>query len=227
MKNFKEPIKAVIFDCDGVLVDSEIIASQVSIKMLKPLGFDIDPKDYARIFAGKVEEDIMEIIRNEYGITIPEGFLSKLRLEIEHGLDHELQPIRGAREAISNITVTRAVVSNSRLVRVIHSLKVAGLTDLFGKRLYAAEMVERPKPDPSVYLHAAKQIKVNPSACVVVEDSLSGVTAAYRAGMNVIGFLGASHIHAGHDVKLKEAGAFTTVNNMQELKELLQKITME
>lgn len=217
-------IKSIIFDCDGVLVDSEIIASQVSLQKFKPYGVNLDIKEYAQRYAGKVEEDILELVQQEYNISLPSDFLPQLRLEIEHALDHELKAIKGVKNTLSNISITTAVVSNSRLVRVIHSLKVADLSEIFGKRLFAAEMVERPKPFPDVYLHAAKELNVIPENCLVVEDSVSGVTAAYRAGMNVIGFLGGSHIVNGHGNKVMEAGAFTTVNNMEELSQLFAKI---
>ena len=85
-----QPIRAVIFDCDGVLVDSEILASQVSLRMLEPYGFRMSPQEYARAFAGKVEQDILSIIQHDYHIELPDDFLSKLRLEIEHALDHDL-----------------------------------------------------------------------------------------------------------------------------------------
>lgn len=224
MKSLTQPIQCIIFDCDGVLVDSEILASQVSLRMLKPYGFEMSPKEYARLFAGKVEEDILEIIRCDYQIDLPDDFLPKLRLEIEYSLDHELQPIQGVKETIAKIHVTKAVVSNSRLVRVISSLKVAGLSDLFGERIFAAEMVENPKPAPDVYLYAASQLGVNPSECLVVEDSQSGVMAAYKAGMQVIGFLGASHIPEGHELTVKQAGAFTIAANVEELGRIIQEI---
>lgn len=223
MKNFKS-ISAVIFDCDGVLVDSEFIASQVSLQMLKPYGIEMTPQDYARLFAGKVEEDIIGVIQKEYQVQLPKDFIPTLKLAIEHGLDNELQPIQGVKDTISTINKTIGVVSNSRLVRVIHSLKIADLSAYFDKNLFAAEMVERPKPYPDVYLHAARQLNVDPAECLVVEDSATGVTAAYSAGMNVVGFLGASHIYEGHDQKLIKAGAFTTVENMASLKDFIQEI---
>lgn len=223
MTNYKinQPIKGIIFDCDGVLVDSEIIASKVSLKELQKYGFEMNIDDYSRKFAGKVEEDIVNIIKTEYKINLPDDFISGIRLKIDKALDHELEPIKGAKETISKIQATLAVVSNSRLHRVIHSLKIAGLTDFFEKRVYSAEMVEKPKPDPALYILASHKLNLDPKECLVVEDSFSGVTAAYKAGMNVIGFLGASHIHNGHDVKLTEAGAFTTAKNMEHLNEIL------
>ncbi len=224
MNNLTNPIQCVIFDCDGVLVDSEILASQAALRMLEPYGFSMSPKAYSHRFAGKVEEDSLSVIKNEYNIELPDDFLSKMRLEIEHSLDHELQAIQGAREVIETIPVQKAVVSNSRSVRVVSSLKVAGLSDLFGKHLFAAEMVANPKPAPDVYLFAAETLGVNPSACLVIEDSQSGVKAAHSAGMQVIGFLGASHIPDGHADTLKANGAFTAVDDMKVLGQLFHEI---
>lgn len=217
-------IKAVIFDCDGVLVDSEIIASRIAVEMLKPFGFEMGVHEYARKFAGKIEDDSLHIIKTEYGIDLPEGFLSQLKLKIEYALDNDLEAIKGASDVISTIQQPKAVVSNSRLVRVIHSLKLAGLEQYFGKNLFAAEMVAKPKPDPSIYLLAASKLEIDPANCLVIEDSISGATAAVGAGMNVIGFLGGSHISEGHDVQLQKCGVFTTVENMEDLKEKLQQL---
>jgi HAD superfamily hydrolase (TIGR01509 family) len=219
-----EDIKAVIFDCDGVLVDSEIIASKIVLEMIKPYGFEMDLHEYARIFAGKVERDTLDIITNEYHIELPEDFLSKLRLRIEYALDNDLESIKGTSQGISNIQQTKAVVSNSRLVRVIHSLKTASLEHFFGENLFSAEMVEKPKPDPAVYLLAAEKLGVKSKNCLVIEDSTSGVTAAVSAGMHVIGFLGGSHIYNGHEIQLQKRGAFATAKNMEDLAKLLQNL---
>ena len=214
----------MIFDCDGVLVDSEILASQTVLDMLKPYGFEMDQGEYNSRFAGKVEEDTLAIVEQDYDVVLPNDFLSRLRLEIERRLDHDLQAITGMRGVIESVSLPKAIVSNSRLVRVIASLKIAELTDLFGEALFAAEMVEHPKPAPDVYLHAARQLNKSPTECLVVEDSVSGVTAAHRAGMTVIGFLGASHIPAGHEEVLKQAGAWTTVTDAAALKTLFKQV---
>ncbi len=223
-QNITRPVQCVIFDCDGVLVDSEILASQVSLRELEAFGIRMSPQTYARKYAGKKEEDTLALISEEYQITLPDSFLPKLRLEIDRALDHELQPIPGAKETINAIRLPVAVVSNSDLERVMISLRVAGLSELFGKNLFAAEMVAKPKPAPDVYLYAASQLGVDPAACLVVEDSQSGVTAAHSAGMQVIGFLAASHIPEGHAEVVKKAGAIAIVNNMQELKQLLEEV---
>lgn len=217
-------IEAVIFDCDGVLVDSEIIASTISLEMLKPLGFNMGLEEYAEEFAGKVERDTLNIIQNEYKINLPQDFLSQLRLKIEHALDNDLKAIKGVYDTIQSIDLLKAVVSNSRLVRVIHSLKIAGLEGLFGENLFSSEMVEKPKPDPAIYLLSAQKLGVNPENCLVIEDSISGATAALRAGMNVIGFLGGSHIFNGHERQLKETGVFTTATDMNDLQKVIKSI---
>src|SRR5690554_3389536 len=98
--NNNNKVEAVIFDCDGVLVDSEIIASRVALELLKPYGFDMAQSEYARIFAGKVEEDTVNIIRSQYKIDLPSDFLSRLKLKIEHALDNELEPIEGAYDTV-------------------------------------------------------------------------------------------------------------------------------
>lgn len=220
----EQDIKAVIFDCDGVLVDSEIIASTIALELLKPLGFNMSLEEYAKAFAGKVERDTLNIIQNEYKITLPSEFLSQLRLKIEYALDNDLKAIKGVYDTIQSIDLPKAVVSNSRQVRVIHSLKVAGLADFFGENLFSSDMVEKPKPDPAIYLLAAQILGVRPEQCLVIEDSISGATSALRAGMNVIGFLGGSHIFNGHDSKLKETGVFATANDMNDLQKVINSI---
>ena len=217
-----KPARCVIFDCDGVLVDSEILANQTALQLLRPFGFRMTWEEYGHRFAGKVEEDILRIIEEEYDVDLPDDFNIELRRAIDDRLDHELRPIPGMEEVVAAVTPPRAVVSNSQLARVTASLKVAGLAEAFGENVFAVDLVARPKPAPDLYLYAARQLKVEPAACLVVEDSASGVTAAHRAGMPVIGFLAASHIPPGHAETLRQAGAYTTANNASELIEHLR-----
>ena len=216
------PVQCVIFDCDGVLVDSEILANRTALQMLQPFGFTMSWQDYGSSFAGKIEEDILRIIQEEYGIDLPPDFNVQLRRAIDHRLDHELQPIAGMKEVVAAVALPRAVVSNSRLARVAASLKMAGLAKAFGDNVFAVDLVARPKPAPDLYLYAARQLDTEPAACLVVEDSASGVTAAHRAGMPVIGFLAASHIPPGHADTLRAAGAYTTAVTAAELAEHLR-----
>ena len=212
-----QTVQCVIFDCDGVLVDSEILATRTSLRMLRPYGITMSVEEYSRLFAGKVEEDILRIIEQKYDVAFPPDFTARLQREITHCLDHELQPIPGMKAVIAEVALPKAVVSNSRMVRLNASLNVAGLSDFFGDHVFAVDLVVNPKPAPDLYLHAARQLGVAPAACLVVEDSLSGATAAHRAGMPVIGFLAASHIPAGHADTLTEAGAYATAATASEL----------
>ena len=223
MENPSPDIHCVIFDCDGVLVDSEVLANQTALDMLRPYGFEMSQSAYGGSFAGKTEEDILAIIRNDYGITLPDDFLTQVQSAISQRLDDELQPIPGMHEVIALLPVPTAVVSNSSLARVRSSLKVAQLSDFFGERLFAAEMVDRPKPAPDVYLYAAEQLNVAPEHCLVIEDSQSGVTAATAAGMTVIGFLAASHIPDGHQRTLRTAGAAEVAPDAAALQQAVSK----
>ena len=224
LEKIPHPIQCVIFDCDGVLVDSEILAAQTVLTMLKPYGFVMDQEEYSSRFAGKVEEDTLAIVREEYQIELPDDFLDRLRSEIERHLDQDLQPITGMKEAVERLSLPKAIVSNSRSNRVIASLETTGLSGLVGDNIFAVEVVEHPKPAPDIYLYAARQLGVSPAACLVVEDSQSGVTAAHRAGMTVVGFLGAGHIPPGHQEVVKQAGAWTTVANAEELDTLFKEV---
>ena len=219
-------IRYIIFDCDGVLVDSEILASQTVLAMLRPYGFMMNKAEYGSRFSGKIEEDILTIVQNEYGIALPDSFLTEVRSAIERRLDSDLQPIAGMREVVESLSVPKAIVSNSRLRRVMASLNTTHLSDLFSENLFAVDMVERPKPAPDIYLYAMQKLRARPAECLVVEDSFSGVTAAYQAGAQVIGFSGASHVPAGHDKMLKQAGAQMITADAGALRELLDSMSL-
>ncbi len=221
MKSHFPDIHCVIFDCDGVLVDSEVLANQTALDMLRPYGFEMSQAEYGGSFAGKTEENILAIVRDEYGIALPDDFLVQMQTAIAQRLDRDLQPIPGMRAVIASLPVPTAVVSNSSLERVKISLSTAQLSNFFGDRLFAAEMVDRPKPAPDVYQYAARQLGFAPEHCLVVEDSHSGVTAASEAGMIVIGFLAAGHIPAGHERTLRTAGATKVVPDASALQQTI------
>ena len=221
MKSHSPDIHCVIFDCDGVLVDSEVLANQTALDMLRPYGFEMSQAEYGGSFAGKTEENILAIVRDEYGIALPDDFLVQMQTAIAQRLDRDLQPIPGMRAVIASLPVPTAVVSNSSLERVKISLSTAQLSNFFSDRLFAAEMVDRPKPAPDVYQYAARQLGFAPEHCLVVEDSQSGVTAASEAGMIVIGFLAAGHIPAGHERTLRTAGATKVVPDASALQQTI------
>lgn len=212
----------ILFDCDGVLVDSEIIAAQVLLRLLKPFGYEMNVKLFMQRYAGMKDHDILASLSAQHAIVFPAQFPHQLEVAIDNSLGAELQAIHGVQQALQGIRLPKAVVSNSQLERVQNSLRVAQVSDFFGDRIYTAEMAGKPKPDPQIYRFALAQLGLQPHEALVVEDSLTGVTAAHEAGLTVIGFVGASHIMEGHAEKLMAGGAATTVQTMADLPRVLE-----
>jgi len=211
----------LICDCDGVLVDSEIIADRVFVETLSAAFPGIDFEEVAKTAFGQQTSRFLASLETKFGITLPADFLDTIDRNIEAALAKSLGPIAGVRDALHRVTLPAAVVSNSRLARVGASLKRAGLTDVFGPRVFSAEQVARPKPFPDVYLHAAQQLGVEPARCLVVEDSVSGLHAARAAGMKTIAFVGASHIPDGYAEVLRSLGVTRIMERMEQLPELV------
>ncbi len=209
-------IKKVIFDCDGVLVDSEIVAAEVVTRELSALGMDIEVNHYLANYSGKTFRDILVLLDIELPYPIAEFIAKAEQLVYEH-----IRPIEGIHDVLNGIALEKAVVSNSYLEQVRKSIESIGIADHFGNRCFSASMVEKPKPSPMVYQLAAKTLGVHPEECLVIEDSKSGVTAASNANMNVIGFCGGSHILDGHDEELTILGAKKVAMNTTELSSII------
>lgn len=211
-------IKQIIFDCDGVLVDTEIVAANVMIKKLASYDIDITVNYYLNTYTGSTFSGIFkENIKN-----LSPKELQKLVTDSEIAVYEELKPIKGMSDLVKSIKLPKAVVSNSYLWQVEKALTVTGLKDSMDFYC-SSEEVKFPKPQPDVYLLAAERANCNPNECLVIEDSKSGVTAAISARMNVIGFTAGSHITPGHDQLLKEKGAIDTANSADQLLLLINK----
>lgn len=211
----------LICDCDGVLVDSEVIAERMLLRTLSAEFPGIDFHAVAHLAFGQRTSLFLAGLEARFGIEIPAGFLATVEREIDAELKRTLAPVAGVRDALSRVTLPAAVVSNSRLTRIAASLERVGLTDLFGPRVFSAEQVERPKPHPDVYLHAARELGVDPARCLVVEDSVTGLTAARAAGMKTIAFVGASHVPKGYAQVLRNLGVTRIVERMEQLPALI------
>lgn len=215
-------METVIFDCDGVLVDSEAIAEATLIQLLGEWLPDIQPDAALRQALGMTTADILEHIELDSSHALPADALQRIDGDIEARLARELLAIEGVAETVARLDMPLAIVSNSSRRRVLASLATTGLDAWLGNvPLFTAEQAERPKPAPDVYLLAAHSMGCTPRDCLVIEDSVSGVTAAHAAGMTVIGFTGASHIAAGHDHRLQRAGAWRIMTEMHGLEELI------
>jgi HAD superfamily hydrolase (TIGR01509 family) len=216
-------LKAIVFDCDGVLVDSEIVASRVVATMIGdrvPGGMSFER--FMHRFAGQKTEDSLRELADETGAVFPEDFIQQIETAVDEALVAELEPIPDVARALASIDLPKAVASNSQFYRILQSLDRAGIRGMFEGRICSADHVARPKPAPDVYLLAAERLGVAPADCLAVEDSPTGVTAAKAAGMTVIGFLGGSHVLPGQDMKLLAAGAVELVYGMAALPELVR-----
>ena len=214
----------VIFDLDGVLVDSEGLASEVVAEELSARGCPISAQEVAERFAGFTDSALARVLGEERGIDIGNDFPARVAeraiARIKAG---ELPAMPGARAVVERLAPwRRCVASNSAPARIKAALTATGLLQWFpaGWRFSARE-VKRPKPAPDLHLLAAKRMRVEPARAVVVEDSPTGVEAAVAAGMTVIGFTGASHVPPGPAERLRALGAVQVIEELERLPEAL------
>lgn len=206
----------LIFDCDGVLVDSEVLSCRVDAEVLTEIGVPYTAEDIARRFVGVSMKDQIARIEAERGCKLPDDFSERVNRTLFARFETDLKPIVGVREAILSLPFPRCVASSSAPERIALSLRVTGLADLFD-HIFSATQVARGKPAPDLFLHAARQMSFHPEECVVVEDSAAGVQAARAAGMRVIGFTGGGHCGPDHAGKLRQAGATVIIERMADL----------
>ena len=214
-------IDHLICDCDGVLVDSEIIADRVMLDVLTETFPGIDFKSAVKTAFGQQTSRFLAGLETKFGIVMPPDFVNRIEARVAVELAHSVGPIAGVRAALEGCGLPVAVVSNSRMERVRASVRRAGLDEIVGARVFSAQQVERPKPYPDVYLLAARTLDVEPERCLVVEDSIAGLTAARAAGMKTIAFVGASHIPSGYTQVLRENGITRIMQHMDELPALV------
>ena len=200
-------IKHILFDNDGTIVDSEIIAVRATLQLLRPYGFEMSEQAYSQRFPGLLERDILAIIRQEHGVEVDDDYFEQLRELHTQGFDRDLRVIPGMEAIFRSMRVPKSMVSNGSVRHVERCLRQVGLHEVLDGFIFSAEQVARPKPHPDVYRHALEQLALHPSETIAVEDSPTGVQAAKEAGLRVVGFLGAAHIFEGHGERLLEAGA--------------------
>ncbi|MDH2349842.1 HAD family hydrolase [Bradyrhizobium sp. SSUT112] len=195
----------IIFDCDGVLVDSELLSCRCLSDVLAECGIALSLEQALELFLGRSTKAIEQHYR-DLGQVVPDGFLPRLKSHVLTTFGEVLQPIPGIDAVVSGLKMPYCVASSSDLDRVALSLNVTGLAPLFGDRLYTAQMVKRGKPAPDLFLYAAEKMRADPSCTLVIEDSASGVQAGKAAGMTVWGFVGGSH-YRGRDGQAILSGA--------------------
>ncbi|MCA0038944.1 HAD family phosphatase [Mesorhizobium sp. B292B1B] len=209
----------VIFDCDGVLVDSEIIAARVEAELLTLSGYEISAEEIAETYAGLTFKDILMRVEEKSDIPFQVSLIDRAEELVDRKLRSDVRAIEGVREAVASVTAQRCICSNSRSERIEFMLEKVHLLPFFAGRIFSA--METPtgktKPAPDVFLLAAEKLDAHPANTFVIEDSVHGVTGARSAGMRVIGFTGAAHSYPGHADALTEAGAETVIRRWAEL----------
>jgi HAD superfamily hydrolase (TIGR01509 family) len=206
----------IIFDCDGVLVDSEVLSCRCLSQALAGYGIDLGLDQALDLFLGRSMTAVLEHYE-ALGRPMPERFATELSTGVRAAFLSSLGPIAGVGSVLEGLQIPYCVASSSDLDRVSFSLALTGLAPHFDSRLYTSQMVARGKPAPDLFLYAAEQMRADPRRTLVIEDSISGVTAAKAAGMTVWGFVGGSH-YQSRDGKaiLIEAGADRVFGRMAE-----------
>lgn len=187
-------VELVIFDCDGVLIDSEIISAQMLVTELAGLGVQIDLAYVARHFLGRSYPTVMATIRREFGLDLPPEFEDQYRSRLMAAFAKGLTIMPDVRDVLDTLALPYCVATSSSPMRAQKSLQMVGLGALTGDKLFTATMVTNGKPAPDLFLLCAQRFGVAPDRCLVIEDSLNGVRAAKAAGMPVWRFLGGSHL---------------------------------
>ena len=198
----------VIFDCDGVLIDSEPISLAVLTAGLNGIGLGLGVDAVRERYAGTSMTSIMEDVAHRHGIVAPEGFVAAVKEETLRAFDAKLRAMPGALATIEALDGPFCVASSSDPTRLCHSLGLTGLLPFFEGRLFSSSMVARGKPFPDLFLHAAASMGAAAADCLVIEDSVPGTLAARSAGMRVLGFTGGGHWDHDRDGDaLRAAGA--------------------
>ena len=211
----------VIFDCDGVLVDTEEINRQALITVLHENGIDVTEAEAAKELQGLSNLGIVEKVKELRGVTLGDRFIRDLEAKESELVRRSVQPVEGVRGAVTDIIdsgFATCVASNGTLAAMRERLTYAGLMDLFTGRLFSAEQVPRGKPSPDVFLHAATSMGHSPDSCIVVEDSLVGVVAGRAAGMRVLAFATPSRLALAPAL---EAAGGVVFNGMDKLPQVL------
>jgi len=207
----------VIFDCDGVLIDSEVIFGRVLGECLIAAEFPITMDEAMLLGLGKNRVTLTAEVEARFRRSLPEGFFETMRAGVDVAFERELVPIPGIEQLLEVLPIARCVASNSQLTRVRHALSVTRLLPLFEPHVFSASQVARGKPAPDLFLYAARQLGVPPEDCIVIEDSTTGVEAAIAAGMPVVGFCGGGHCSGDHPVRLISVGCSRVFARMPDL----------
>lgn len=215
-------IKHILFDCDGVLVDTEITAAHVMVEAMQKKGADISVEYYLQNLSGST----FSVILNTYfGVSFNGVEKKEFINDLEKVIVDKVEPINGVSDLLKSIALPKSIVSNSEIWQVKKEIEKSHISQFFTGHIFSSELVKNPKPAPDVYQLAVKELELVNDELLVVEDSITGAKAALTAGLTVIGFGGASHILPGHKEKLIKLGVSQVAMNMEELGEVIREQT--
>jgi HAD superfamily hydrolase (TIGR01509 family) len=212
----------VIFDCDGVLIDSEPLSVRVDAASLAEHGFPVSEAEILERYIGISLAGMLADIEARHGKPLPEDFAGLLRRRTEAAFEAELQAMPGIADVLDAVPGRMCVASSSAPERLRHSLALVGLRARFDPDIFSATQVARGKPAPDLFLLAAQRMDVPPARCLVIEDSVAGIAAARAAGMTAVGFCGGGHCGPGHRDRLLAAGAHAGFHRMAEVAKFLR-----
>jgi HAD superfamily hydrolase (TIGR01509 family) len=217
--------EAVIFDCDGVLINSEAIHIDVCTEVFAEHGLHLTRDELIETFLGQATETFQGILRrlcDERNIPpLPANIFDLCHQKFKESCEDKLSATPGVHGALCKLFHKRAIATNSKSEEATKKLTHTGLRAHFHPHIYTRDMVNKGKPAPDIYLHAANALGALPENCIVIEDSELGVTAAVAAGMTVIGYTGGGHCPEGHDQKLRQAGAAEIITHMSQLQDTI------
>jgi len=211
-----------------VLADSEVLSNSVIADVVSELGVPTSLDDAYRTYMGKRLNDVIETIERVTGCKLPADFADSYQRRTFDAFRARLKPVDGAREFLAAWReVPNCIASSSSPERLALSLEVLDMASLFQGRVFSASNVARGKPHPDIFLYAAEQLGISPADCIVIEESIGGITAARAAGATAIGLTAASHIQPGHDARLREAGADHVATSFAELDRIIRPLTRD
>ena len=214
-------IELIIFDCDGVLIDSEMLVCTMVSEELARLGYTITPEQVVERYSGRPEPEILADIAASWGQPVPPAYREAMTRRIHRAFTTELQAIPGVAATLARMRIPICVASSSAPAKLKLGLGFVGLYDYFAPHVVSATYVAHGKPSPDVFIYAAGSMHTPVDRCLVIEDSLPGVRAARAAGMRVFGFTGGSHCPPDHAERLLEAGAERVLAEMAALEHAL------
>lgn len=209
--------RLIIFDCDGVLIDSEIVVCRLTSEELARIGYPVTVEQVIDRFAGRPETEMIAEIERDMGRPVPGAYFERIRRRIHEAYASELRIMPGAADVLDAINTAVCVASSSYPAKLELGLRAVGLHGRFAPNIISASYVARGKPAPDVFTYAAGWMRTPVAACLVIEDSVAGVRAAVAAGMRVLGFAGGGHCRAGLAGRLRDAGAAFVLESFRQL----------